>query len=148
MDPPFLTAYHFNDLTEIIKSIFTKNKNANISQFLEHAISLDNIPLIEWSLSFSDFKDSRVTQHAIKEKKLRIAKYLINRGFPLTKELCSEAVTQGNLDFLIYLRSRDCPWDMTAMCSSAAEGGHLDVLKYAHENGCQWNKWTCSSAAI
>jgi len=147
MDPPFLTAYHFNDLTEIIKSIFTKNQNANISRFLEHAISFNNFPLIKRLLSISDFKDSRVTQRAIKEKKFRIAKYLINSGFPLTKELCSEAVTQGNLDFLIYLRSRDCPWDITEMCSFAAVEGHLEVLKYAHENGCPWDERTCSEAS-
>src|SRR6266576_1405084 len=147
MDPPFLTAYHFNDLTDIIKSIFTKNQNANISQFLEHAICIDNFPLIEWLLSFSDFKDSRVTQYAIKEKKFRIAKYLINRGFPLTKELCSEAAIQGDLDFLIYLRSRDCPWDTTEMCSCAAVGSDVEVLKYAHENGCPLTERTCYHAA-
>src|SRR6266576_5319952 len=94
------------------------------------AISFNNFPLIKRLLSISDFKDSRATQHAIKEKKFRIAKYLIKREFPLTEELCSEAATQGNLDFLIYLRSRDCPWDITAMCSAAAVGGNLEVLKY------------------
>jgi hypothetical protein len=51
------------------------------------------------------------------------------------------------LETLVWLRSKDCPWDQ-ATCLSAAIKGNLEVLKWSVENGCPTNSACYVNAAV
>lgn len=63
-----------------------------------------------------------------------------------TKLLCEACAASGQLDELMPLHAKRCPWGET--CMEATRGGHLEVLKWAHENGCPWDQGTCRGAAL
>jgi hypothetical protein len=69
-----------------------------------------------------------------------------NRQCALTAGESYAAAGKGNLDALVWLRSRGCLWDIST-CTLVARGGHLEVLRYAHEHGCPWSTATCYWAA-
>jgi hypothetical protein len=69
-----------------------------------------------------------------------------NRHCELAAGACAAAAGKGQLDALIWLHLRGCPWDSTT-CNSAVRGGHLEALRYAHEHGCPWDSNTCECAA-
>ena len=52
---------------------------------------------------------------------------------------CAEMALKGNLELLLFLRAKGCPWGEET-CTGAAQYGHLECLKYAHENGCPWDE--------
>jgi hypothetical protein len=52
-----------------------------------------------------------------------------------TSRLCQRAARRGNLDFLIWLRDNNCPWDSDCT-SEAALGGHMQLLEWAVQQGC------------
>jgi hypothetical protein len=49
------------------------------------------------------------------------------------ERFCTEMALNGNLELLLFLRAKGCPWDEET-CTGAAKYGHLECLKYAHEN--------------
>lgn len=59
--------------------------------------------------------------------------------------LCSAAVV-SDLENLIWLRSRKCPWDEET-CARAAQFQKFGGLKWARENGCPWDERVCNFAA-
>ncbi|KAJ1626624.1 hypothetical protein T492DRAFT_909968 [Pavlovales sp. CCMP2436] len=75
-----------------------------------------------------------------------LAELVDNRQCELTADACAAAAGRGNLDALVWLRNRGCPWDKLTSQLAAFEG-HLQVLRYAHEHGCPWDSWTCQHAA-
>jgi hypothetical protein len=65
---------------------------------------------------------------------------------PDIMEISKSPLLLGNLNFLQYLDTLDCPWD-TYTCSNAAKKGHFEILRWAQSNGCPWDARTCSNAA-
>ena len=65
-------------------------------------------------------------------------------------KLCDECAKRGQLNSLIWARSKGCPWNEDysgGACYVAAEAGHLHILQWAREHGCEWDSWTCYAAA-
>jgi hypothetical protein len=56
-------------------------------------------------------------------------------GFKLSKHIFEAAVKQNNLNILIWLKQKNCPWDEYTF-ALAAEYGNLVILKWLKENGC------------
>ena len=53
----------------------------------------------------------------------------------MSAEIFSIVASTGRLDFLIWLRECECPWNKEAY-ESAAYGGHLEIIRWLDENGC------------
>jgi hypothetical protein len=53
----------------------------------------------------------------------------------MSAEIFSIVVSTGKLDFLIWLRECDCPWNKEAY-EIAAQHGHIDILQWLNNNGC------------
>ena len=53
----------------------------------------------------------------------------------MSAEIFSIVASTGKLDFLIWLRECECPWNNEAY-ESAAYGGHLEIIRWLDENGC------------
>ena len=90
-------------------------------------------------------------------------KFLLNHDHLKKTILCVNAVYEGHLDILKWLRMDNCrwyswkyilqrkkhkifDWDLWT-CAYAAKNGHLETLKWARTNGCIWNSYTCAYAA-
>ena len=66
------------------------------------------------------------------------------------RKLCDECAKRGQLNSLIWARSKGCPWRKEfrrGTCSLAAGAGHLHILQWAREHGCAWDLDTCRAAA-
>jgi len=64
-----------------------------------------------------------------------LAELVDNRQCKLTTDACTTAAGRGNLDALVWLRIRGCPWDSESY-HCAADAGHVEVLRYVHEHSC------------
>jgi hypothetical protein len=71
--------------------------------------------------------------------------WLRGRGCPWSTFVCMSAAGAGHLEVLRYAHEHGRPWD-SSTCKDAARGGHLEVLRYAHEHGCPWDSSTCYAA--
>ncbi|KAJ1618104.1 hypothetical protein T492DRAFT_892611 [Pavlovales sp. CCMP2436] len=102
-------------------------------------------------LAYRDFRNhSSPAQEAMRRSDFLCTRALVelvdHRQCALAADACMAAAKNGQLDALIWLRSRGSPWDSnTSWC--AAAGGHLEVLQYAHEHDCPWDSVTCEVAA-
>ncbi|KAJ1640358.1 hypothetical protein T492DRAFT_898540 [Pavlovales sp. CCMP2436] len=76
-----------------------------------------------------------------------LAELVDNRQCKLAVDASAAAAWRGNLDALVWLRNRGCPWD-NFTSHHAASGGHVEVLRYSHEHGCSWDSVTCQHAAL
>jgi len=65
----------------------------------------------------------------------------------LSSQCCAHAAFHGKGDVLRWLRTQECPWDVSTTIA-AAEGGHVDLLQWLRSQGCPWNTWVCARAAL
>jgi hypothetical protein len=68
------------------------------------------------------------------------------RHAELGPRLCAVAAGSGQLEVLMWLRKKNCPWD-SSTCFAAAEG-HFEILRWAREQGCPWDKQTMAGIAL
>jgi len=73
--------------------------------------------------------------NAVANGSIDVLEYLRKNGCDWNETACYAAAAHNQLDTLKYLHENGCPWDDTTFCV-AAKCGHIDVLKYLHENGC------------
>jgi hypothetical protein len=90
--------------------------------------------------------DVRIVYHCALYGRLEWLIYAKEKDCPWNKRTCDAAAAGGHLDVLRYAHEAGCPWDV-GTCEAAAEGGHLVVLQYAHEAGCPLDVRTCDAAA-
>ena len=63
-----------------------------------------------------------------------------------TEAVFANACYNNDVDLILWLYNKDCPWDASAP-ASAALGGHFKLLQFLHEFGCPWDTTTCAMAA-
>lgn len=91
---------------------------------------------------YPTFKEPSVCNCAIWGGHLECLMYLLDhpdqqRHKVLHKEMCASAAAAGQLECLLLLRERKCPWDHTT-CMRAACAGQYECLFYSVEQGCPW----------
>ena len=59
-------------------------------------------------------------------------------GYPLDRQTCSNASSNGSFDCLRYAHEHGCPWESDTL-HHAARTGQLGPLTYAHEHGCPFD---------
>lgn len=59
---------------------------------------------------------------------------------PLTFSVFVAAARFGDLDQIVWLYEKKCPWDSETP-EAAFRNKHLHVLKFLHEKGCPWTRW-------
>jgi hypothetical protein len=77
---------------------------------------------------------------------LNFLRFLDTLNCPWNKKICVKAAKHGFLEMLQWARANGCPWNQRT-CAHAAYHGHFDILQWARANGCPWNQKTCESAA-
>ena len=60
---------------------------------------------------------------------------LVGLGFNLSPRIFTAAARHGNLDILMWLKQKNCPWDENTF-HAAAEHGDLLNMKWLKQNGC------------
>lgn len=75
---------------------------------------------------------------------IHILEWALANGARMEERLCWLASRNGQLETLMWLRAKGCPWDEDV----CADPANLTVLKWARENGAPWNENTCTNAAI
>jgi hypothetical protein len=53
----------------------------------------------------------------------------------MSAEIFSIVASTGKLNFLIWLRKYECPWNKEAY-EIAAQYGHINIIKWLRDNGC------------
>jgi hypothetical protein len=62
-----------------------------------------------------------------------VLKFLNSEACPLDKWSCTAAAYRGDLDMLIWLRERYCPWDVLAVTIAAASSGDVLMMMWLKE---------------
>lgn len=79
-------------------------------------------------------KETKVNENIVDS--LKLLKYNVESGCPLTLKLSELVGEYGDLQMLKYIHKKDCPWDRNTS-SHIAERGNLAMLKYVRNNGCE-----------
>lgn len=141
-----------------IKYLEDKDKSLpENNHLMEYAIKSSSIDVVNYLLSKGcDFPDNTFDlicqkyfeighiDHSYYSKQLsesftlKIAEYLIERKFPLNKNICSKAAKYGKLYLIKFLRENECEWDENVFINSMVinKNYDLDIILYAIENNC------------
>lgn len=75
-------------------------------------------------------------EEAIRHNHLDVLKWLVRNGCPLSRETATIAAEQNNLEALKYLRAIGCHFLSLFVCREAIWNGNLDMLIWLRNNGC------------
>ncbi len=92
------------------------------------------IEVLEWGHSYCRFKNDLSSVAAFCGH-LNVLKWLVEKGYPLNKNICFYASKKGHLDILIWARENGCEWDINTFFN-VQDCGNIECLKWVTDNGC------------
>jgi hypothetical protein len=126
----------------ILKYLEKKYYRIDTESLCNYAIMGGSLNMLKFLLKEGYRLDNLSFQYAASCDNIKILMYIFNicsvdLSMPwFNEDTCQAAADSGNLRNLIWLRKKNCPWDMRTTYS-AVENEHYDVLKWAIENNCE-----------
>ena len=104
-----------------------------------------HLDLFKWILErTSNCDPEKCATRAAKVGHLHIVRWLQQDA--LTESVCAAAAHGNQLETLMWLRFKKCPWDAETT-RRAADRGHLKILEYCQREACPWTSETVFWAA-
>jgi len=139
---------------DCLQFIYSKGFNILHKIVFESAVLGRNIEMITWLHNINcpvDVEAINMTIFTPYKKHFTssptILKLLLSWNCPVSKNACTAAASDGDLEILKILHEHDCMID-DRIINKAAINGHLHVIIWALEHGCVWNTNTCRNTIV
>jgi hypothetical protein len=133
-----IQTYLTRTINEMVVSA-TKGDHMQILIWISDSLGWIPQAQVVWDREHHFGHDSMFVARAARNGNLEMVEFFIEKGFEFRHPIVTQqAAESGNLEVLMYLRSRQCPWSKNVFIAAAKEG-HLDILKWAKSNECPWD---------
>lgn len=123
-----------------------KNRMVKVKQPSNYNL-VGSISRIEWAKSHKDFKYTvQLAKFAARRNKNKVTRYIIEDGCPANWEIYREAILNGNIKMVKWLRKKRVPWNKNVF-NTASKVGDLKLVKWLYEKGCPLGGKACNHAA-